>query len=911
MAHDSHGWIWCTSTIAIPGVVDASSCLLAPSLLALCCGNVLAQSSGEPVPNGRLPTWAVPERYSLALKIDPEQTQFSGRTTIRVQLKQASDHLWLHGKELKVSKVTVKPGKGKALTARYVEADAQTGVARLDFGRTLSPQTLTVEIAYSAPLNQQLQGLYQVKYQGKAYAMTQMEPISARYAFPGFDEPAFKTPFDISLTVPSDDQALANTIATSTKPAGKGWKTVTFAPTVPLPTYLVAYAAGPWDVVDVAPMPATPQRPNATPLRGIAAKGQGPRITPALDQTPAIIAALEDYYAFGYPFDKLDLVAAPDFSAGAMENPGFVTFRDWLLLLDKDSPAENVQRSFNVNAHELAHQWTGDTVTMAWWDDLWLNEAFATWMQQKITMQLHPEYHANLDRIGGAQHAMENDSLVSARKIRQPITGNGDIETAFDGITYQKGAAVLAMFEAFVGEGVFRQGMRAYIAKHKFGNATADDLVDAIAEAAGKGDDFKAAFRSFLNQPGVPYLQTQVAREGGKTVVKLQQQRYLPLGSSGSAAQQWGVPVCVKYGKGKNQVGTACQLLEGGSGSIVLEGAGKNTWVFPNARGAGYYRFSLPSKQLAALGKQVGQLDDNEQLAYADAINAAYRHGDADNAAVLAALAQLAPSASADVSTALLDRFGWIWRYQATTEAQRGALRKAAEQAYLPRLRALGYTRRSGESIDDTALRTSLASVFALRLQNAEVRKALLAQGDAVLAGGKGALDFSAANPDLLGTVLAVTVQERGAPAVQALIDALRTHADPAQRNAMIAALGAVQDPALLKQVRDFALTDAIKVGEMKSLLMRGHSDERSHESMWAWFTANFDRIVQRSGSFDGGGLPALGASGGCSVDEADRLDAFFKPRLAKLSGADRGLAQTGETIRLCAALRQAQARKR
>ncbi|SOO31644.1 Aminopeptidase N (fragment) [Xanthomonas phaseoli pv. phaseoli] len=646
-------------------------------------------------------------------------------------------------------------------------------------------------------------------------------------------------------------------------------------------------------------------------MRGIAAKGQGPRITPALDQTPAIIAALEDYYAFGYPFDKLDLVAAPDFSAGAMENPGFVTFRDWLLLLDKDSPAENVQRSFNVNAHELAHQWTGDTVTMAWWDDLWLNEAFATWMQQKITMQLHPEYHANLDRIGGAQHAMENDSLVSARKIRQPITGNGDIETAFDGITYQKGAAVLAMFEAFVGEDVFREGMRAYIAKHQFGNATADDLVDAIAEAAGKGDDFKAAFRSFLNQPGVPYLQTQVAREGGKTVVKLQQQRYLPLGSTGSAAQQWGVPVCVKYGKGKNQVSTACQLLENGSGSIVLEGAGKNTWVFPNARGAGYYRFSLPKKQLAALGKQVGQLDDNEQLAYADAINAAYRHGDADNAAVLAALAQLAPSASADVSTALLERFVWIWRYQATTEAQRGALRKAAEQSYLPRLRALGYTRRSGESIDDTALRTSLASVFALRLQNAEVRKALLAQGDAVLAGGNGALDFSAANPDLLGTVLAVTVQERGAPAVQRLIDALRTHADPAQRNAMIAALGAVQDPGLLKQVRDFALTDAIKVGEMKSLLMRGHSDERSHDSMWAWFTANFDRIVQRSGSFDGGGLPALGASGGCSVDEADRLDAFFKPRLAKLSGADRGLAQTGETIRLCAALKQAQIAQR
>lgn len=337
---------------------------------------------------------------------------------------------------------------------------------------------------------------------------------------------------------------------------------------------------------------------------------------------------------------------------------------------------------------------------------------------------------------------MDNDSLVSARKIRQPITGNGDIETAFDGITYQKGAAVLAMFEAFVGEDVFREGMRAYIAKHKFGNATADDLVDAIAEAAGKGEEFKAAFRSFLNQPGVPYLQTQLASEGGKTVVRLQQQRYLPLGSTGAAAQQWGVPVCVKYGKGKDQVGTACQMLDGASGSIVLDGAGKNTWVFPNARGAGYYRFSLPKKQLAALGKQVGQLDDNEQLAYADAIDAAYRHGDADSDAVLAALKQLAPSASADVSTALLNRFVWIWRYQATSQAQRDVLRKAAEQAYLPRLRQLGYARRSGESIDDTSLRSALAGLFALRLQNAEVRQALLAQGDAVLAGGNGALDF-------------------------------------------------------------------------------------------------------------------------------------------------------------------------
>lgn len=878
---------------------------LLPALLSLCCATALAQAP-EVVPTGRLPGWAVPEHYALDLKIDPEQQDFSGSATIRFRLGQASDHVWLHGKELKVARATLSPAGGKPFAVRYVEADRQAGVVRIEFGRVLQPQELTLAIAYTAPLNQQLQGLYRVKYQGHAYAMTQMEPISARYAFPGFDEPSLKTPFEIRLTVPEGDQALANTRAVSTQPAGKGWKTVAFAPTLPLPTYLVAYGVGPWDVVDAAALPATPQRGQATPLRGVTAQGQGPRIRRALDQTPGIIAALEDYYGFGYPFDKLDLVAAPDFSAGAMENPGFVTFRDWLLLLDKDSPRRNVEGSFNVTAHELAHQWTGDTVTMAWWDDLWLNEAFATWMQQKITMKLRPEYRADLDRIAGAQHAMDNDSLVSARRIRQPITGNGDIETAFDGITYQKGAAVLGMFENFVGEDAFRTGMRRYIQDHRFGSATADDLVEAIAAAAGKGEDFKAAFRSFLDQPGVPYLHAELETGRQGTLLKLHQQRYLPLGSTGDAAHSWGVPVCVKYGTAQG-VQRACEMISGSDGGIVLKGADRNSWVLPNADGAGYYRFSLPKAQLAALGEHVDALGDAEKLAYADAIDAAFRKGDADSADVVAAMKQLAPARAEPVAAALTDRLGWIWRVLARSDAQRDALRKDADEAFGARLQALGYQRRDSDSADDVALRSDLASLLGVEMHVPAVRRALLAQGDAVLAGKDGQLDFGAANPDLLGTALAVAVQERGAPAVDRLIAALRTHGEPARRNAMIGALSAVRDPQQLQKVRDFALTDAVKVGEMASMLMGGHGDVASHESMWSWYTANFDRIVARSGSFDGGRLPALAAAGGCEAAEADRLEAFFKPRLKDLSGADRGLAQTAESIRLCSALKQRQ----
>ncbi len=877
------------------------SLLLSP--LAMAC--LSAHAAAGDVPRERLPDWAVPRHYAIELKVDPRQENFQGRTRIDLSLAQASDHVWLHGKDLDVAEVTVVTADGKRHPARWEAADPQAGVARVDFGAELPAQALALEFRYTAPLNKQLQGLYKVAYQGGAYAMTQMEPISARYAFPGFDEPGFKTPFDLSLTVPEADVARANTAAVKTVPAGKGWKTLSFATTLPLPTYLVAFGVGPWDVVEGPAIAANRWRAEPVPLTGVATKGQGARMQRALEQSPAMIEWLEEYFDYGYPFGKLDLVAAPDFSAGAMENPGFVTFRDWLLLLDADSPFRNVKGSFNVTAHELAHQWTGDVVTMAWWDDLWLNEAFATWLQQKITMALRPEYKAHLDRVGSAQRTMNGDSLVSARRIRQPITGNGDIETAFDGITYQKGAAVLAMFEAFVGEEVFRQGMRDYLRKHEFGNATAFDLIDAIAAAAGQGEDFKAAFRSFLDQPGVPYLQASLAGRKGDVRLQLAQQRYLPVGSTGDAAQHWGVPVCVRYGTPAGPR-DACKLLQDARGEIALPGATADSWVMPNAGGSGYYRFSLPQAQLARLAAQVPQLAEAEQLTYADALGAAFARGDADAASVVEGMTRLAGAGSTEVATALLGRFNWIWSQLATTDAERKALREAATAAFLPRLEALGYRRKAGESIEDTTLRPDLARLLGNRLEVPQVRAALLAQGDAVLAGEGGTLDFSAADPDLLGNALAVAVQAHGEPVVSRLVEELGRNGDAVQRNAMIEALSQTRDPQQMRRVRDLALGKEIKVGEMAGLLMGGISDPEIQASLWPWFTGNFDRIVERTGAFTAGRLPMLAAAGDCSVEAAERLEAFFKPRLGELQGAERGLAQASESVRLCAALKAA-----
>ncbi|MBU6248511.1 MAG: M1 family metallopeptidase [Xanthomonadaceae bacterium] len=883
--------------------------LLRPLLftaLAASCGTAFA-AGGDAVPHGLLPTWAVPQSYRLAFKVDPHQKDFSGHTVITVKLTRTSDHVWLHGADLAVSKVRLTDAAGKTTTAKYVAAAPHEGVARVDFGHTVKPQQITLAFDYTAPLNLQLQGLYKVSHEGQPYAMTQMEPISARYAFPGFDQPDYKTPFDLTLTIPDGEKAVANTGEVSEKPAGKGWKTITFAPTRPLPTYLVAFGVGPWDIVAGPDISPDAYRSTPLKLRGVAAKGEGHRMQHVLSETPSIIHTLENYYGFGYPFGKLDLLAAPDFAAGAMENPGLVTFRDWLLLLDPDSPAQYVRGSFNVTAHELAHQWTGDTVTTKWWNDIWLNEAFATWMQQKVTMAVHPEYRADLDRIRGAQGAMNNDSLVSARKIRQPITGNGDIMTAFDGITYQKGAAVLGMFEHYVTPAVFQKGMRAYIQEHKFGNATADDLVDSIAQAADKGEAFKDAFKSFLNQSGVPYVQTKLEQKDGQTILHLSQSRYLPVGSAGDSHRVWGVPVCVRYGvPGGSKV--SCQMLDKAEGSMVLAGASTPTWVMPNADAQGYYRFGMTRAGLAALGKQIGSLADTEQLAYADAVGASFRHGDIDAADALAALKPLAASKTDDVATAPLGTFGWIWRNLASTDAERARLADWAKDAYLPRLEALGYHRKPGEADGDSLMRSTLADFLGMDVKLPAVRAELLKQGDAVMKRKPdGSLDYAAADPDLLGVALGVAAQEHGKPVVDALIDTLPKTSDPATRNAILAGLASVEDPALVGQIRDFALSKAVKVGEMAALLRGGRDTEAGRDAMWSWSVAHYDQILARTGSFAGGRLPSLMGGGGCSKAEADRLQAFFKGRLDQAPGAARGLAQTAESTLLCAALKQKQ----
>jgi cytosol alanyl aminopeptidase len=870
----------------------------------LACAGVFALGSAfakptEKVPNGMLPAAAEPLAYTLHFDIDPAQESFDGTAEIRVQLKQAVDHLWLNGKGLSVSSASLTTTNGRQAAVRYTEVN-KDGVARVDFGKRLKPQALTLRFAYSAHYATDLEGLYKVKRGSDAYVMTQMESLGARKAFPGFDEPRFKTPFTVSMTVPDTAVAVANSRQLD-ETLSRGHKTLRFATTEKLPTYLLAVAVGPWDVTETLEMPPTAERPTPLAVRVLGPKGSKPKLQYALTHTPTLVTALERYFGIAYPFDKLDLLAAPDFAAGAMENAGLVTFADTLIVLDEKSSLSAIKSYTSVTAHELAHQWFGDLVTPRWWDDIWLNEAFATWMAAKIVGEVAPEQRPELDQLRASQAAMTDDSLVSARRIREPIRVLGDIDAAFDGITYQKGAAVLSTFENWIGAENFRRGVHAHMVRHARGVATADHLIAALAEASGKGAAFAPAMKSFLDQPGLPQVAVTPQCAAGKASLALTQQRYLPLGSSGKATgQRWQIPVCMRLGAADGSSGTQCTLLDGPRQSVAL--AQCPAWVLPNADAGGYYRFTLPPEHFKSLITVLPALKPAEQLAVTDAVTAAFQQGTASADTVLATLRATADLPLPQVALAMRGNLDFL-RLQVLDAAGIAAMRKALWSAYEPVLARLTLKPRAGESADDKDLRAKLVSWLAIQWQMPELQQPLLESAGRVFAGdGRPALD--GVPPDLLTPTLAVWARAEGATAASRLRAELALNTDPAQRRSLVTALAVIEDTETAIAVRDFSLDPDLQLHELYAVLATQADNRIESGSYWSWFTAHLPKLRRRLPGLGQARLVDIGARGMCSTADAAKLAAFFDAKkLAEISGGARNLRTAREEIGLCAAL--------
>ncbi len=865
-------------------------------LLSVFTASVSAAESPAPpeAPKLRLPAGAAPLGYAAELWIDPSKDTFRGRTEIRISLKGESDTLWLNGKELTVESASAVAVGGPRDRVPAEASAAGMDFVRIHFQRILPPGEYVVTLAYKGRVElKDTHGLFRQREGDDWYVFSQFESIFARQAFPCFDEPGFKVPWQLTLHVPKSLVAVSNTpVLSETNEAG-GMKKVVFEPTKPLPSYLIALGVGPFDIV-----PAGTAGRKRVPIRMIVPRGRGADARWAAASTGRILELLENYFDTPYPYEKLDHLVIPQtVGFGAMENPGLVTYASNYILSKPADETIRFRRQYaSVCAHETAHQWFGDLVTMAWWNDVWLNESFATWMGSKIIDAWKPDWGSRVARVGSRSLAMDLDSLVAARRIRQPIESNDDIENAFDGITYQKGSAVLDMFEAWVGEETFRRGVHDYLKAHAYGNATAADFVGSIASAA-KDPAVNAAFFSFLDQPGVPLVTAELACTGDPPRVLLSQKRFLPTGSSGSAKETWRIPVCARTGEAGAT--PACTLLTGEKGALPLAGPCPER-VVANAASTGYYRVlykgSMLGKVLADSGKH---LSTAERVGVLTDVAALARTGDVPMATALALVPALAGDPDRQVVEAVV-RIAASPRDLFVTDDLRPNYRRFVADTFGARAHTLGFRSKPGENEDTKLLRSAVIGLVAEDADD----PALVSEATSLAR--KWLTDRSAIEPEMLPTVLTVAARHGDAELFTAFLAAAKSSKDRRERWRLLAALGSFRDPSVQRLALNLTLSPDFDARESLIVLREAASDRATREGVWAFLKANFSVLAARLPRESPAGFPQLAAG---FSDEAHRADvaAFFKDKAPSYTGGPRRLAQTLEQIQLKAALRAAQ----
>ena len=833
----------------------------------------------------RLGREVVPTAYALDLTLDPAQPRFTGLGEIEVTLTRPRRRIDLHAEGLDFSQVEAQVG-AVARTGR-AEAGPNGGLA-VRFAEPLPAGRVVLRFRWSAPLPEVPQGLYRVKEGDDWYAFTQFEAVDARRAFPCFDQPEFKTPFQVTLRVPDGQVALGNAREIGRRTEG-GVTIVNFARTRPLPTYLVAFAVGPFEVVE-----APPEAIPGVPLRVVTTRGKGVLAPWALSQAPVIHRALEAWFGRPHGFDKLDLVAVPNFTAGAMENVGLVTFRETLLLLDAEAaPAQRKAWSLGLMAHELAHMWFGNLVTMAWWDDLWLNEAFATWMASAVVATTHPELEADLEALAQTRYVMSLDAQRHTRAVRQPVAVGSEAESAFDGITYGKGAALLRMAETWLGPAVFQQGVRHYIERHAGGSATTADLFAALGQAAGK--DVAAVLAPFLDQPGVPLIQAALeCPKDAKPFVNLAQSRYLPKGLAAPAGV-WPVPVCLRYGHPAPS--QECFLLTTPTARFELTTPTCPTWLHPNALQRGYYVWHLAEPEgLAALWAHRGHLGAAEAVALPGVLAALLEAGVLPAGAYLDGLELLAADEHRVVVEGVLDGLVEIDAL-AVDDGLRPAYGHLVRRLLRPHVRRLGAMPQPREPVADRLLRPRILNTLAYLGED----EALRAQARETVA--RFLEDPRSVSQEQVSQALPVAAWQ-GDEALWTQLRAAWAEAegDPTTRAAVLRALASFEDPVLFTRTLDLLLDGTLAAQDF-STLVRGAGRSATRTAAWQWLVKHYDAVVAKLGPSAAPWLPLVG-SGFCTVEEQTALATFFTEPGRAPAGTERTLAQVLERIDRCIRLR-------
>lgn len=857
--------------------------------LSLLTGSALAAPAGPTDPNaprGKLPDAATPVAYRLDMTILPDQPRFTGHDEIDVDVKAPTQHLYMHGRDLKVTSATATAGD-RTMAATYTQVDP-TGVVRLDFKQPLPAGRVTLKFDYSGAFGDSPSGLYHIKVADKWYSWTQFESIDARAAYPSFDEPGYKTPFTVSITTRPGFKAVSNAPETGVTKAG-ALETHHFAPTRPLPTYLVAMDTGPF-VHPTSTVPPDAQRAEPLPLGALATQAQAGKLGYVLGETPRIVQLLEDYFGQPFPFPKLDQVASPEMP-GAMENAGADTYNDAIIVLDQGATTRQRQEFGMVVAHELSHQWFGDLVTPAWWDDIWLNESFANWMGYRIGNAWRPELNIGVGAIDEAFNAMNIDALDVGRPIHQHIATNSEIDSAFDAVTYGKGGQVVAMIAAYMGDDQFKAGVRLHLSRHMYGNASTDQFFGALADAA-HDPRILTAMRSFVDQPGVPLV--TFSRSGGQLIAT--QSRYAFLGAS-PKPESWTIPLCLSAGGQRT-----CTLLDKTSMPVAAP-AGSGP-LMPNAGGTGYYRFDLPTADWQALIAASPTLAPGEALAADDSLWASFRAGHVTAADLLAETRAMANNPAAAASTSPGSRLAGYYLRGIISGGSVADFRHLIETIYAPKLQALGFDPAAGvyaaEAPDRQAERQALVALLFDSGHDPQVTAKLVAGAKAYVGGDAHALDQA-----YLGAAFQAYVAQGGVPAAKALLDKALGSEDPTFRGSAIGAVGGTGRADVAKFLLAYAdprLRGSERLGFIGDLAATAETREMAAD----WILANYEKLAASgNGIFFTSRLPSM-LRYQCSAARADQMERVLGPKVRALGSGVLDFERTVETVRHCGDLKAA-----
>lgn len=883
------GFIFSVPTLIT--VLSAPFRLLAAALLAatLLTGPACAQSAAA-VPGLRLPRNVEPLDYDANLRVNPAEGDFGGAVAIRVRVLEPTDVVWLNAKGLAVRDVVAVVQGGDPIAGTLVEGSDD--VLGFSFARVLPAGEVRLSFKYTGTMNRLgSSGLFRQDADGHWYAVTQFEPIDARRAIPCFDEPDRKAPWKLTLTVPAHMRAFANMPVESERAVDPGWREVVFQRSPPLPSYLVAFAVGEFDVVDGGHAGM-----KQTPISIVFPKGRALEAQFAAAKTGPILAATERYFGSAYPFAKLDLLAYPKaFFGTAMENPGLVTYSARALLAKPEELNPLFEQRFKgITAHEIAHMWFGNYVTMAWWNDLWLNESFASWLGSKVYAELSPNATSGW-RTFQRNRAIDADQLPGARALRQPIDDARDIRAAFDAITYAKGETLLAMFEQWLGPEKFREGVRRYIAKHAWSNATAEDFFAAL----GANDEAVVpAFRGFVDRPGLPLLDVSLDCKGAPTL-ELAQRRFLPVGTSAPDGEPWVFPACFDVGDGQRSR-EICTVVRGPAQKLALPSGACPQWVVANRSGIGYYlpRLSpalydaLPKGDRALAGADwspllgdLGILARGGAVRYDVALRVAARQANSADPRAASGAFLLADAVPAGlVEPANKARFAaWIRSH------------------YGDRARALGWLPQKGESPDILRLRERAVTLVAIRGQDAALaRKAQqLAQ--------RWIVHRSAIPPESRRMILvaaARTSDTGGAKLFDALFEIASTARDANEREDAYRALGAFADPVLLDRALGTIATGNSQSRQALAALEEALQDEATRIRALDWIVSHPQ--VWESIPREQFGYIAQWGREACTPRERAQFVNAFEARVGNSDGARR-YKVTLERIDQCLALRAQQ----